>query len=106
MSLSISGTSSYRLQGGVATVELDRVTYTGTGVSGTVRLELWATTTPYGGGGISGYRIADYVPTANEGRLSAGVFFRQYPLLGSIFPAQWAILHHAGRGDVYGGCQQ
>lgn len=51
MSLSISGTSSYRLQGGVATVELDRVTYTGTGVSGTVRLELWATTTPYGGGG-------------------------------------------------------
>ena len=75
MSLSISGTSTYRLQGGVATVEVARVTYTGSGISGTVRLELWATTTPYSGGSISGYRIADYVPASNGGQLSAGASF-------------------------------
>ena len=75
MSLSISGTTTYRLQGGVATVEMDRVTYTGSGVSGTIRIELWATTTPYNGGTISGYRIADYIPASNGGRLSAGSAF-------------------------------
>lgn len=105
MSLSISGTSTYRLQGGVATVEVARVTYTGSGISGTVRLELWATTTPYSGGSISGYRIADYVPTSNGGAAVIGASLLRYPLLGSIYPAQWAILHHSGRCDVYGGCQ-
>ena len=75
MSLDIVGNVSYRLSGGIAQVNIQRVEYDGSGVSGTIRLELWASTAPYSDGSINGYRLAEYVPVSNGGRLSSGQAF-------------------------------
>lgn len=73
MSFSIIGDVGYSISGGVATVTMDRVRYDGSGRSGSIRLELWASTEPYSGGGISGHRIADYRPSGDT--LQSGASF-------------------------------
>jgi hypothetical protein len=71
--LSISGNTSYSCEGSHCVLKADRVSNNGSvySISGTLRLELWATDTPYAGGSISGYQIATYT----LGQLSANFFF-------------------------------
>lgn len=73
MTLSIVGDVSYSVSGDVATVTIDRVRYDGSGRSGSVRFELWATETPYVGERIVGYRIAEYRPEGDA--LNSGASF-------------------------------
>ena len=68
--LSITGNYSFQVTGNQVTIAVDYIdnncsTYT----SGSLRLELWATSTPYAGGGISGYRTAS-IRTASISGLS------------------------------------
>ena len=50
---------SHSSQGGFITLNASKVTYNGTGRTGTLKLKLWATTTRYAGGNISGYVLAE-----------------------------------------------
>ena len=50
---------SYDPQGGFITLSASKVTFNGTGRTGTLKLKLWATTTRYAGGTISGYLLAE-----------------------------------------------
>jgi hypothetical protein len=71
--LAIEGNVSYSSGNGQVTLRADRVKNNSTsGQSGTIRLELWATSSRYSGGGISGYRTASYQFTST---LAAGSFF-------------------------------
>lgn len=58
--LDLSGQVSYRTSGNTVVLAAEKISYScpdnWTGHSGTLQLELWATTSPYAGGGISGYR--------------------------------------------------
>ena len=50
---------SYNGQGNSVTLNASKVTFNGSGRTGTLKLMLWATTTRYAGGAISGYRLAE-----------------------------------------------
>ena len=68
MSFDISGTSTVSVTNGYASVHIDRVDYDSDiySRSGTMKFTLWATTAPYYGGTISGYRLVDYTPANNS----------------------------------------
>lgn len=60
-SLSIEGTGSWSISGSVITIGATKVANTsGGGSSGTLRLQVWATSSPYSGGSISGYTLGTY----------------------------------------------
>lgn len=70
--LSIEGTVSYNLGGTTGYFTADRVAnHRTSGISGTLRLELWATTTPPANGPANGYRLITYT----LGQLQAGFEF-------------------------------
>lgn len=77
--LQIVGNTTYQLDFGAGTARLgvDRIansspTYT----TGTLKLELWATTSPYSGGGISGYEVAAYqIGGSSNGTLGPNQYF-------------------------------
>jgi len=78
-SVEISGTFSYTVNTANDTVQLsvakilnNSTTYT----TGTLRLELWLTTSPYTGGNINGYRVATYQITGStNGELGPNQYF-------------------------------
>lgn len=56
--LALEGTVAYTIAGGSVRLQVDRIANRRSGgTSGSLRVELWATSTPYGGGGLSGYKI-------------------------------------------------
>ena len=61
----------YDIQGGFVTLNATRVTFTGTGRTGALKLALWATTAPYTGGDINGYQLAE----AGLGELGSNQYF-------------------------------
>ena len=60
--LDFSGNYSWQtLSASTAVIRVDRITNNSTsGTSGTIRLELWATSSAYSGGNISGYKLAQH----------------------------------------------
>lgn len=57
----LSGNFGYQVSGSQVTITVDRVeNVTDNTTSGTLQLSLWATSSPYNGGGISGYSIGEY----------------------------------------------
>jgi hypothetical protein len=77
--VAINGTYAYTpdiaagtVQIDVAQLQNDSSTYT----TGTLRLELWLTTTPYTGGSINGYRVATYqISGSSNGTLGPSQYF-------------------------------
>jgi hypothetical protein len=68
----MSGDVGYQYLGSTATLTVDRIdNYDFYGYSGTLRLELWASPTPYVGIAQFGYKLAQYV----VGQLTAGFYF-------------------------------
>lgn len=55
----LSGPWKWQVSGDYATVDIDvaKISHTRTGNTGTLRLALWATKTPYNGGRISGWEV-------------------------------------------------
>lgn len=71
-SIEMSGTASWTRDGSRIDISVSRVTsYRSGGISGTLRLQVWATTTPYYGGTISGYIMG----TRSLGQLNGGYEF-------------------------------
>jgi hypothetical protein len=77
--IKIYGNASYNLSGGIGTVTLaaDRLENDGDSGSGTVRLELWLTATPWNpNGSNNGWEIAtDQLGGSTNGTLAAGHYF-------------------------------
>ena len=70
--LSLEGTYGYTVSNGTVRIQADRVSnQRAYGTSGTIRLELWGFSTPYGGSGQSGYKLGQ----TSLGTLSAGWYF-------------------------------
>jgi len=66
------GSVAYVHIGQLAVLTADKVeNFDASGVSGTLRMELWALAAPYTGGAFSGYRLAVY----SLGQLNAGYYF-------------------------------
>lgn len=65
MSFDIVGNVVVNIQNGYASVSIERVEYESSinSRSGSVLFKLWATTTPYSGGTITGYELVEYQPT-------------------------------------------
>lgn len=73
--IQISGSVNYTYDflNSSGTLSVARVTNTSSTItSGSLRLELWATTTPYSGGGISGYRVSTYRLQGTSAETAAG----------------------------------
>ena len=93
---------AYDIQGSVVALSAERVTFSGTGRSGTLKLKLWATTSPYGGGlDITGYLLAE----ARLGELDANAYFdspsHNVPYRGDLPPGTYYLVlvvteHDAG----------
>lgn len=67
-SLTLSGGWSYQYGTNTVTLTVGRITNNATGGnSGTLRLELWAFSTPYDGSALPGYRLAQYQMTGLNG---------------------------------------
>ena len=67
--VSFVGNVSYATAGNVAVLSADQVQNTDAyGMSGTLHMELWALSAPYGGSAITGYKLAQY----SLGSLMAG----------------------------------
>ena len=67
-----TGTAGYSFLGSSATLTASQVgNFRVGGISGTLRLELWAFSTPYNGNAQTGYKLASY----SMGQLSAGFVF-------------------------------
>jgi hypothetical protein len=77
--VSIVGTYSYTPDAAAGTVQLnvaELLNSSTTNTTGTLRLELWLTTTPYTGGAINGYRVAMYQLTgSSNGQLGPDQYF-------------------------------
>jgi hypothetical protein len=58
--LVISGNTSWQPSAGGVTIQVDRVSNTASGTTGSIRLRLWATASRYSGGVIYGYALASY----------------------------------------------
>ena len=56
--LTLSGPSSYQVNGNLVNINVDKITNSSNGHSGSLRIELWALAAPYFGGSVSGYRTA------------------------------------------------
>jgi hypothetical protein len=57
--LAFEGTSRFRASGGSVNVEIQKIVNSSTTrTSGSLRIDLWATASAYGGGDIQGYRTA------------------------------------------------
>jgi hypothetical protein len=69
--LSLETPASYQVSGSSVTLKAARVANNTTGRPGTLRLELWATSSPYSGGTINGYQTAIY-------RFSSTLAAREY----------------------------
>jgi hypothetical protein len=73
--LAMSGTISYAISGSTVVLGIDRIDYTCpvgvTGRSGTLRVSLWASATPYTGVAQPGYMLAEYT----VGELGCNQFF-------------------------------
>ena len=70
--LEMSGTIGYNPSGSNVTLEVGRIdNYTYGGTSGTIRLRLWATSSRYSGGSLSGYVMA----SSSLGTLSGRSYF-------------------------------
>jgi hypothetical protein len=86
--LQIQGTTSYDIEWSqfTATMHVDRIQNTSsTYTTGTLRLDLWLTETPYGGGSISGYRVASQVIAgSSNGQLGPNQYFQDVTLTGPI----------------------
>jgi hypothetical protein len=67
--ITMSGSWSYNVSGSTVVLTADRIQNNSTsGISGTVKLELWALASPFSGGNFSGYRLATYtLGTLNGG---------------------------------------
>ena len=66
--LSLEGTVSYTISGTKVVLKADKVVnHSDGGTSGTLRLRLWATSSPYSGGSISGYVMGTSVLGVLEG---------------------------------------
>lgn len=63
----LQGNTSWQIQNGLLTMKVDRVVNNGSGTTGSLRLEVWATQAPYGGGSISGYVLGSYQFTSQLG---------------------------------------
>lgn len=93
--LYMSGQFTYVLQGGIASITLDRInneSYSYT--TGTLQLSLWATTyEPVRGAGITGYRLATFSPL---GVLSPRTYFDDIARSGSYLAppngTYWLVL--------------
>jgi hypothetical protein len=71
-SLALSGGGSWKTSGSEITISVGKITNNRSGgKSGTLRLQVWATTSPYTGGRISGYVLGTY----SVGTLSGGFNF-------------------------------
>ena len=80
-SISFVGNVSYTTSGSFATLQANQVSNTRfSGYSGTLRMELWAFSSPYYGGGGFGYKLATY----QLGQLTAGYVFNSINS-GSVF---------------------
>ena len=73
--IAMSGTVSYSISGSTVVLGVDRIDYTCpvgvTGRSGTLRVSLWASATPYVGVAQPGYMLAEYT----VGELGCNQFF-------------------------------
>lgn len=58
--VAIEGNTSWSLSNNVLNIKVDKVTHNGTGITGSLRLRLWATQVPYSGGSITGYVLGTY----------------------------------------------
>lgn len=56
--LRLIGTSTYQIRGGEVRITTERIENTMSRASNALRLELWASTSPYSGGSITGYSTA------------------------------------------------
>ena len=56
--LTFSGPSSYQVNGNLVNINIDKITNSSNGHSGSLRIELWALAAPYFGGSVSGYITA------------------------------------------------
>ncbi|WP_151717614.1 calcium-binding protein [Gemmobacter serpentinus] len=76
MPFDINGRVTVNIQNGYATVTIDRVDYDSNVYdrSGSVQFTLWATTAPYHGGTIHGYRLLDYRPS-NDTLRDGGYYY-------------------------------
>jgi len=78
-SVAIVGNYSYTPDLAAGTVQLDVAEIqnnSSTNTTGTLRLELWLTTTPFTGGSINGYRVATYqVSGSSNGELGPNQYF-------------------------------
>ena len=74
--LALVGDVSYDIIGDNIRIQAESVQYTGAGTSGTLRLQIWATTTPYNGGGITGFILG----TATLGQLNQNQEFANIDL--------------------------
>lgn len=69
------GQSSYATSGNQVTLDVAEIENTSSASSGTLRVEFWLTSTPYSGGGITGYRVAqDQLPNT----LGANSYFNPF----------------------------
>jgi hypothetical protein len=59
-SLNIQGNESWSIDSNVLTIKVDKIVNDGGGMTGTLRLQLWATNTVYGGGTIRGYVLGGF----------------------------------------------
>jgi hypothetical protein len=82
--LSLTGSSSYNCNGTSCVLNAGQVTNDGSyySITGTLQLELWATSSRYAGGSINGYRIATY----QLGQLRANQYF--YNISSGTVPQQ------------------
>ncbi|MBL9117735.1 MAG: hypothetical protein JNJ83_22195 [Verrucomicrobiaceae bacterium] len=63
---SLTGPWSFRYstEGGTLDISVAKISHTRTGNTGTLKLAVWATDTPYKGGGIEGYQLGAVTKTA------------------------------------------
>ena len=71
--------SSYATSGDQVTLNVGEIDNTSSASTGTLRVELWLTSTPYSGGGITGYRVALYqLQGSSNGVLGPNQYFNPF----------------------------
>jgi len=80
-SLELSGTFKWSISSGSATLSAEKISNNGSQTSGSLRLRLWATSSPFSGGTISGYVLAT---SASLNPIEAGYYYSDLNLRGAF----------------------
>lgn len=74
--VNIDGAVSYSIENDYIQIDVEKISNTGGAASGTLGMSVWATSSPYDGGSISGYKLGEYALTT----LDEGYYYQPFTL--------------------------